>query len=144
MPGIGTELKTFLKTVASITTLVGAGTAARIYRKTAKQGAALPYIVYRVFEGETFTHLGGFSGIASNRIEITAFASRDAGAYDLAELIRLNVGTQKTTWGTTFINGIQPATSFDEGDDPPTKGGNQRRYWAQADYIIRYAQATSV
>jgi hypothetical protein len=143
MPAIGSELRTHLKTVAGITALVGAGTAARIYPRNAKQGVSLPYIVYNVLPGEVFTHLTGFTGICNNRIEVTAYAATESGAYDLAELIRLAMGTQKATWGTTYINGVNPDQSFDEGDDPPTKGGNQRRYWAQADYIVTYEQATS-
>ncbi len=53
MASVGENLKTYLKTVSAVTTLVGSGAAARIYTHLAKQGVATPFVIYEVFDGSS-------------------------------------------------------------------------------------------
>lgn len=144
MPSIGTELKTYLKTISAVTDIVGSGTAARIYPHTAKQGVAMPYIVYETYPGESRQHLGGISGIATNRIEIICYAATSAAAYSLAEAVRLApLQMFRGTMGTTTVNGVSATPAYEFGFEPPVKGGAQKRYWISNDYFVTYAEAIS-
>lgn len=141
MADIAVEIKTFLKTVAGITALVGSGTAARIYEDRSKQGVALPYIVYEIFPGSTEQHLGGISGMATNRIQIDVYESTSTKAYTIAELVRLAVAGKRQTMGTTLMR-EHGRGSYDRGQGR-VEGANQRRYWISRDYIFTFDEATS-
>lgn len=142
MADIVAELTTYLKTQSPVTDLVGTGTAARIYEEDAKQGTTLPYIVLEVFEGETFTHLTGLSGLARNRVQIDSYGSSSTQAHSLAEAIRLAIAHKRVTMGSTQVrehgNG-----SYERGRDQPVRGGGQRRWWVSRDYIFTYNEPTS-
>ena len=143
MASISSELKTYLKTKSAVTDLIGAGTAARIYPHTAKQGVALPYIVYEIFQGESYEHLGGISGLAENRIQIDCFAATSEGAYALAEAVRLApVQMFRGTMGSTAVT-VSSDDGYESGYEPPEKGGTQKLYFVSRDYFITYAEATA-
>lgn len=143
MADIAADLITYLKTISAVTTLVGAGTSARIYSHASKQGVALPYIVFEVYEGTSSEHLGGISGLASNRIEIWTYESTSAKAYTLAEAVRLAPlqMLNHSTVGSTYVHGVNSNGSYRRGFDPPVKGSNQKRYWISRDYIFHYTEA---
>lgn len=144
MADIAEELKTYLKTKTAITSLIGSGTAARIYTHEAKQAVAVPFIVFEVYEGTSNEHLTGISGIASNRIQIDAYAATSSGAYALAEAIRLApLQMFRGTMNTTFVNDVSSNGGYRRGYDRATQGGNQRRYWVSRDYIVTYIEPTS-
>ena len=111
MPSIAGELITYLKTKSRITDLVGAGAAARIYIDDAKQGVALPFITMEIYSARSEEWLKGISGLATNRIEINAYAATYESAYQLAEEIRLAPlqhyqGDMGATW-------VSSCTAFD-------------------------------
>lgn len=144
MADIASELKTYLKSISAITDLVGTGTAARIYTHRAKQGVALPYIVFEVFEGTSLENLTEIDGMATNRIQVDAYAATSDGVYTLAEAIRLApLQMYRGTMNSTFVHNVTSNGGYERGFDPPTKGGNQRRYWISRDYIITYREPVS-
>ena len=144
MPRIGDELKTYLKTITAITDIVGVGVAARIYEFDGKQGQPVPHIIFQVLSGSSASHLGGISGIATNRIKIVAYGSTANAAHKLAEGIRLSpLQNFRGTMGTTFVNSVLSNGGYEEGRDKPTRGqppGGPRRYWCSRDYIFTYQE----
>lgn len=144
MPSIGSELKTYLKTKAAITTLIGSGTSARIYTQAPKQNATLPYIVYTVFLGSSEEHLGGITGMANNRIQLDCYGATEEAAYALAEAVRLApLQMFRGTMGSTYVHCVTSSEGSRAGYDRPEKGTDSRRYWHSRDYSITYAEATS-
>lgn len=144
MPDIGSELITYLKTKSGITSLVGSGVNARIYKHDAKQGVSLPYIVIYVYEGVSTQHISAISGVASNRVEVSCYASTDAGAYALAEAVRLApLQMYRGTMGSTYVHTVDGESSYDQNRDVPVKGANEIRYWYSRDYFIHYTEPTS-
>lgn len=144
MASVGTNLKTYLTTKAAITGRVGVGDDARIFQEYPKQGATLPFIVIETFEGTSEEYLSGISGIATNRVQVTAYDTSSELAYSLAEAIRLApLQMYRGTFGGTFANSISSASSYRSGHDPPTAGANNQRFWQSRDYFITYVEATN-
>lgn len=145
MPDILADLRAYLKTKSAITTVIGTGDDARIYLHDAKEGATLPFIILEIFEGESNEHLGGISGIASNRIQIDCYGITSTAAYNLAEAVRLAPlqmfrGTMNSSSKVVNVTGN---VSYRRGFDPPVSGSSQKRYWVSRDYIVMYTEATS-
>jgi hypothetical protein len=144
MADIGASIITYLKTKSAITSLVGAGNDSRIYLDYPKQGVALPYIVLEVFEGTSAENIATISGIANNRIQISAYAASAAACYSLAELIRLApLQMYRGMMGTLFCNGVTSDNSYRRGYDPASAGANDERFWIARDYFFDYVEATS-
>ena len=144
MASISTELITYLKTIAGVTSLVGIGTAARIYKTTVTQGVAEPFIRIETFEGESNEYLGGIVGICSQRIQVDAYATTSEGAYALAEAIRLApLQMFRGTMGSTTVKNVTSDESYNEGEDPKPAGSQSRRFYCSRDYTITYEEATS-
>lgn len=142
MPDITSELITYLKTKTAITDLVGSGSAARIYYGDARQGVALPFIVMRVFDGESQEHLTGISGLATNRIEINCYGSTTSQAYNLAEAVRLApLQKYRGTMGTTYVNEVASPQGYARDFDQPTQGDNAKRFVFTRDYFLHYQEA---
>lgn len=141
MASVGENLKEYLKTKVAITGRVGSGDNARIYLEYPKQGAVQPFIVIETFEGLSNEYLSGITGIARNRVQITAFDESSADAYTLAEAIRLApLQMFRGTIGDTFANSIKSDTSYRSGYDPPTAGANNQRFWYSRDYFVTYEE----
>ena len=121
MASVGTNLKTYLKTISGVTALVGAGAAARIYTNLAKQGVATPY-----------------------RIQVDCYGATEAEAYNLAEAVRLApLQMYRGTFGDADAVAIISPDGYRQGIDNPSKGGNQRRYWISRDFTVTYREAVS-
>lgn len=147
MPSIGTELKNYLLTINAIRSRIGNGADARIYYEAAKQTAATPYVVYTVFSGTSYEHLGstvigsGLTGLADNRIQIDCYGDDDEQAFALAEAVRLApLQNYRGLMGGTFVHTVSSGSSYTRGFDPPTRAGDTRRYWYSRDYIIVYEE----
>ena len=148
MPDILNSLRIYLKTKTAITSLVGSGDASRIYFHDAKEGAAMPFIILEIFEGESNEHLAGISGVCSNRIQIDCYGVTSAAAYNLAEAVRLAPlqmfrGSIATGGDLVRVLNVTSNVSYRRGFDPPVSGSSQKRYWVSRDYIIMYQGATS-
>lgn len=144
MAGIADELKTYLKTISAVTALVGTGNDARIFKQDLKQGTALPAITIQVFAGRSEEHLGGITGMAANRVQVDCYATTEAGAYALAEAVRLApLQMLRGTMGSTYIHSVNSNGGYENGNDPVQRGTDARRYWTSRDYLITYQEATS-
>ena len=142
MSSVGTNLKTYLKTIPAVTALLGSGAGARIYTYLAKQGVATPYIIYEVFEGNSSERLSEIAGVAENRIQIDCYGATEAEAYQLAEAVRLApLQMYRGAFGDTDALAVTSEDGARQGIDKPTKGGNQRRYWFSRDYSVTYREA---
>ena len=123
------DLVTFLKGKVGITALVGSTTSARIYPVYAKQGAALPYLVFVQSGGDSYRHLSGGSGIRRTALQFYAYAATQAGADALAEQVRLVMANHRGAMGDSTVNDCQQVataiTGFDEAED----ASDSRRYW---------------
>ena len=136
---IGNTLIDYLKSKPAITDLIGSNGAARIWLDEARQGAQLPYIVIGVFEGPSEQHLNGVSGISTNRCQVDCFAANSKGAFDLAEAVRfapLQAYRGQIPGG--FVNNVNADSSYRRGKETSEKGNKQKRFFAQADYLITY------
>jgi len=139
MADIGADLITYLKSILNVRTIVGNGAAARIYQHRAVQGKQLSYITFEVYEGTSAEYISGITGIASNRVEITCYGATSIAAYRLAEAVRLApLQMYRGTMGDSFVLSVQSDGGYERGFDAPTAGGNQKRYWVERDYIIRF------
>lgn len=143
MADIGTALKTYLKTKTAVTDLIGTGADARIYEQEAKQGVALPYIVYIVYAVGSYEDLDGAVGVATNRIEVNCYAATAAAAYALAEAVRLApLQGYEGTMGSASVFDISSAGGYETRYDRPTEGANTLRFWVSRDYIFNHTEST--
>ncbi len=137
-------LRPRLKSLASITDLVGSGDNARIFDEYQKQDAALPHIVFEVFEGFSTEHLGGITGIAENRIQISCFGVTQLAANDLADLVRRALQGFRGTIDGQKINGITSASGFEHGHDrPKVTGSTNYRFWTSRDFNVAYTESST-
>lgn len=148
MAAIGKEIEAYLKTVATITSIVGTGDEAKIYQQVIKQNAVAPFIVIRTFRGTSEESLvGGPVGMASNRLQIDCYQVTPEAAYTLAELVRIALqGKNHITLDSVFCHSISSASSYRDGLDRPQKGaqlGTSKRWWFSRDYQVTYAEAVS-
>lgn len=142
MIDLGPELKTHLKSFSAITDLIGTGTSARIYEidivRQKNTPILPPYIVYKVFEGVSHTHLNGISGIDRNRVEIKSYGDNRANAFTLARLVNGYLQQYRGPFGSIFAHIITSDNTFIHGRDIPVVGGNIRRHYFERDYMITY------
>jgi len=80
-----------LKATGAVTTIVGAGTAARIRPLRRNQGGALPAIVYNQVGGHRENITAGTSDTGSSRFRVHAIASTYDGAHTLAEAVEASL-----------------------------------------------------
>ncbi len=143
MADFADELKTWMKTQASITSLVGSGVNARIYPDMPRQGAALPFITYVEVGGSSNEHHGGISGIAEAVFHIYAFGATRTAANDLAEAIRLAMQTFRGTMGSTAVSWVSASVHRDADVDKARDKNDKHRYWCRRIYSIFHAEPTS-
>lgn len=133
------NLKSYLTEIRPVQDYIGAGEDARFYKSYARQGVPTPYVVCHVFEGTSEEHLGGISGLASNRVELNCYADNSEDAYELAEAIRLApLQSLRGTMANLFVASVTSTDGYQEGADAPAKDGDHPRFWVMRDYIIHY------
>ena len=144
MADIKEELKTYLKTKATITALVGSGTAARIYTHRAREKAAKPFILIALSGGTSNEHLGGITGLATSAVNVWACDSTSTGADTLAEAIRLApLQGLRGTLGSTKVT-VSTQTHRDDGFEQSDDGADRAEYyWVRRVFMITHTEATS-
>lgn len=144
MASLEANLITYLKTIGAVTSLVGSGDDCRIYIDAAKQGVALPYIVITSFEGGSYEHLNGISGVGRTRLQIDCYASTPDGAKTLAEAVRLApLQMYRGAMGSGWVNGVTSPDGYRSGRELPATGGNEYKYWVSRDYVANYQESVS-
>lgn len=107
-------LVTHWKSVAAITSLVGAGDNARIYAHAARQTQAKPFITYNRADGIPYFYLGGPSGARLTVLHVYCWAQTLAGADALAEVVKNNTRNMRGTYTGIVVNRVEMQT-IDDG-----------------------------
>ena len=135
-------LTDYLKSITTVTDLVGTGDNAKIFLHEPKQGQNPPYIVFEIFDGTSAEDLQGAAGIASNRVQIDCYSLDKRQAYTLAERVRLNLQGHRGPIGNGFFNGVTSDQGYERGYDKPSAGANTKRFYVSRDYTIHHTEAT--
>lgn len=136
-------LVTYWKSVAAITALVGSTTNARIYPDQAKQGAALPHLVYtRASGGNVFRHLAGMSGVRTSVLHVYAYDSSRSGADALAEAVKqsMHSGFARASRSGVWVNACFVDDATDDGVDDVAPGTDVKKYWSRLVLRIVHAE----
>lgn len=136
-------LVTYWKSVAAITALVGATSSARMYPDQAKQGAAMPYLVYtRSFGGQVYRHLAGTTGARQSIVHVYCYGATRAAADSLAEAVKaaMEDGFARHSWAGVWINSSVVDDATDDGVDDPTPGSDSKKYWSRLVLRIVHAE----
>ena len=121
------------------TGLAAAGHDYPVTEHNRKQGVTPPgVLVVGLNTGRSFEHLGGPVGIDFLDFDVYCYATTDAGAFTLAEAVRVILQGYRGTMGGTFVNQITSQTTFEKGTDPPAKGSNRLTYWVVREYTAAH------
>lgn len=138
---ISADLLTYLKTVPAITSLVGSGTAARIFPDLRKEGSSLPCVVYKRTSGGEVTGISGGHGLHKATFDVYSIAASRAAADALDDAIYDNLQGGNRTFGSTAVTEVFVGPdSRESGADAPLDGTDQADYWARTVYEIWYSE----
>ena len=143
MADFSDEFKTYLKTISTITSLVGSGINARIYSDVLKEGCLLPAIVFYERGGTSYEYLAGIGGLVRTVMHVIAYGVTRVQVNGLAETIRtkaLNTN-YNGTFGSTAVTTISSSQHRVWGFDTTMDGAY--RYWCERVYDIFHAEDTS-
>ena len=102
----GKVIKYRLSTTAGVTAIVGASPADRIYPVVLPEKPVYPAITYRQVDSTRLQGPHSDPGVATVRVQVTAFAESFDAAKALAEQIRLSLERYGTAVTGTPINGV--------------------------------------
>jgi len=140
---ITAALLAYLKTVSAITSLIGSGTAARVYPDDLKQGCDMPAVTLTRVGGSPAMYLGGRSGLNDATFVVTSYGANRAAADALDNAIFDALGSSgNQTMGSVKVTDTAATDgSRDGGVDLPQDGSDARRYWARTSYRLFYFDA---
>lgn len=126
-------LRAFLAADATIAALVVAGGITRIYPNKLPQGVVATSLVYQEISNVGDHHNAGPSGLASPRMQITAWAGSADAAATLARAVKSRIDGYRGTMGSggdaVTVQGVFFQDSRDiEDDETPTLFGKQADY----------------
>lgn len=108
-----------IKAAATVTAIIGAGSAARVYPSVAPQNATKPYIVvHRIFERDNEL-VEGAGQYWMSRIQCDCIAGTATAADDLGEALKLALGNivKQTIGGRTGVDIMVEGTDVSEHSD---------------------------
>lgn len=140
-------LTTFLKTLSTVTDIVGAGDAARIRPDRLEEVDSPPTIAIEIDDEDPQNDLGGLGGLVYADVSIFSSAREKKDARALAEAIRLN-GTDPgtglagvcTTVGGVQFDAVLKSTQIDYkslGD-----GSGRGNWHVNSLYVVSFTEAT--
>ena len=146
MAWLGDELKTFLKTQAAITAIVGSGNAAKIFEISKTQGIPQrasrrgSFLTYQVLGGPVFSSLAGEIGLGATRVEMRAYGDSPTAGEALLEKVRHACATtgSAATWGATAIARAVVDTTPETGVIKSKSGGDWMRFFLAQDLSITF------
>lgn len=139
-------LYSILGAAAAVTTLVGSGSAARIFPMV-RPGAGvgdglsdLPAITFQIIDTDGVDANDGHSGLSFARVQVDCWATSYGGAASLGEKVRLALENYSGTAGGVAVSRI---THIDTRDDysPPIDGSDVGTYRQSVDVRVGYASA---
>jgi len=94
---IESEIMTRLQNHAGTAALVGSGAAARIYPMVAPDGAAWPFVVYRLIGSDSGTEMLGANGVGDRLYQFECVDENKLSVVNLAEQIRIAMNGWRDT-----------------------------------------------
>ena len=137
-------LVTYWKSISAITTLVGSGTAARIYPQLAKEKVDPPYIVYVRGGGQSEKDLSGVTGHRLSLLYVYCFGSTLGAADALAEAVRQNTANYRGDMSGVYVRRIWCDDALDDGVDEPVDKSYSPRFWVRVIFRIAHAEAVGL
>lgn len=127
-------LAAYLKADASVASVVGA----RVFPISAPQTAELPHLVFRLVSGGSVHHLGGYSGISTARIRLSAKSRLLRDCVALRECVRQLNGF-KGRFGPVRVDYCRFRDVVDRYEQPDdTDTGTFSR---QFDLLLKYRES---
>jgi len=138
-------LVTYWKSKSAITSIVGEGTAARIYPLAAKERTNnQARIVYERGGGDSEQHLTGVSGVRKTIVYVYCYDSTLSGADALAEAVRTSTANYRGNMSGVFVHWVECSDAPDDGIDEAKDASDTHRYWVRVILRITHAEALGV
>lgn len=135
MAGIVEAVATYLKAQDAITSLVGT----RVYEDEKPRNPTLPCIVVYDISADSHEHLGGSSGLTTDRVQIDC-VDDDAGDADtIREAVRKKMQGHRGTMGSKSTSGCSHGGSS-SSHDYPTTNRDQHEHTKAIDFLITYSE----
>lgn len=114
-----------------------------IYRGSAPQSAAIPYVVMHEISKPHAHHLGGASGLAMPRIQIDCIANDPDTCETISEAIRDTLDGFRGTLGTSNTTNVRKMWLDTELDDnfSPQDGSDVPIYRRIMDFSVAHAES---
>lgn len=139
---------TYLLTKTAITSLIGSGSAARLWAAILPQSYDVsqgPAAVYEIISSDDTHTLSDRSGFVETRLQMCCYAATHAAAAGLARAIK--------NCGVTTLKGVSSSVDFRSvsveqglniyGNEQPTDGTDSWRYLAEFEFKICYLEGTA-
>lgn len=130
---------------------VNALVAGRIFKKRAKTGEALPYIIFSIISGDHKSDMTDPSGLVAKRVQVNSYAATYEGAWVLAEHVRDAlqglVGTLGAGGVTLTVQNIELDSEADIDilpDSGAQRGSQLAPDGVRQDYIVWHAESIPV
>lgn len=136
MADIGSSLRTYLLTKATIETLVGQ----RIIPDPIDQGVPLPAICYFTIDSISAEDLSNAVGLGQTRVQIDCYAAKRAQANQLQEAVRTAIQGYRGKMGLQYVHGVTAGSTARDQHDAPTDGSDRHRYLRSRDYLISHEE----
>ena len=136
---------TYLLSKSAITTLIGSGSAARLWCSQLPQDYNVlqgPGAVYEIIFGDDTHTLSDRSGFVEARMQIACYASDHKSAIGLARTIKnCGITNQKGVYAGVDFRGIAVEQGIRAyGNEQPTDGTDSWRYLAEFEFKISYLE----
>ena len=131
MASIRSEVRTYLQTIAAVTTLVST----RIYAMTAPNSAAYPFVIITRVSSDHQHHVTDSAGLVRDRLQLNIFAATAISLNNVCEALRNALDTYAGAMGATTVRDCKLE---DETDDStaPSDGSDESIYSTRQDYFI--------
>jgi len=113
MASIEESLVALVTATPTITTLLGTSPV-RFYPLRKPQGAALPVVAYQRISTVRYSSHGGYSSLATSRIQLTVWAASYGSGKAVSDALRRALLGYRGTVGGVRIDGLLPAGERDD------------------------------
>jgi hypothetical protein len=128
------SLETALRSYVLADVAIAAAVGVRMYPRRLPQGPTLPALVYQRVDTRRLHDFDGPDGLPRARVQIAAWASNVAGAWELANAVRARLDGYRGAWGDVTIGSCLCVGERDI-DDPETG-----RAGVAQDYHIQFVE----
>lgn len=142
---IGDSMRTYLQSVAGVTSLLGTGSAIRVHPHIRPQGGPLPAVTYETISEEHEHDLLGASGVVQETVELVCYAATQLVAEQVAEALRVALdgypsGATQGTWGSVTVDCVL-LTGGDDAYDQPDDGSDDGTYQVSREFMVMYRES---